>query len=98
MNSGYTVYDRVTGLHTENECGAVDERMPVMTLLETTGPEDRQDTKVMHKDSTGETVPLMKRVMKCGCLDLAGVRPSETFVTGHIRILSREDYNLPADL
>lgn len=98
MNFRYTVYSRVTGLHTENGCEAVDERMLVITLLETTGPEDRQNTKVMYKDSTGETVPPMKRVMKCDCLDPARVRLPETFATGHIRILSREDYNLPVNL
>lgn len=98
MNFRYTVYNRVTGLHTENGCEAVNEKMSVMTLLETMGPEDRQNTKVMYKDSTGETVPLMKRVMKCDCFNLARVRLSETFATGHIRILSREDYNLPVNL
>lgn len=98
MNFRYTVYNRVTGLHTENECGAVNEKTPVMTLPETTGPEDRQNAKVMHKDGTGGMVPPMKRVMKCGCPDPARVRPFETSATGHIRILSREDCNLPANL
>lgn len=93
MNFRYTIYNRVTGLHTENGCEAVNEKMFVITLLETMGPEDRQNTKVMYKDSTGETVPLMKRVMKYDCFDLARLKPFETFVTGHIRILSREDYN-----
>lgn len=98
MNFRYTVYSRVAGLHTENECEAVNEKMFVITLLETMGPEDWQNTKVMYKDSTGETVPLMKRVMKCDCFNLARVRLSETFAAGHIRILSREDYNLLANL
>lgn len=79
MNFRYTIYNRVTGLHTENECEAVNEKMLVITLLETTGP-------------------LMKWVMKCDCFNLAGVKPFETFATGHIRILSREDYNLPVNL
>jgi hypothetical protein len=98
MNFRYTIYNRVTGLHTENECEAVNEKMFVMTLLETTGPEDWQNTKVMYKDSTGEMVPLMKRVMKYDCFNLARVKLSETFATGHIRILSREDYNLLVNL
>lgn len=82
----------------KNGCKAADERMSVMTLPETTGPEDWQNARVMYKDSTGGTVPLMKRVMKYGCFSLAGVRLSETSATGHIRILSRENYNLPANL
>ncbi len=98
MNFRYTVYNRVTGLHTENECEAVNEKMFVITLLETMGPEDWQNTKVMYKDSTGEMVPLMKRVMKYDRFNLARVKLSETFVTGHIRILSREDYNLLVNL
>ena len=98
MNFRYTIYNRVTGLHTENGCEAVNEKMFVITLLETTGPEDRQNTKVMYKDSTGEMVPLMKRVMKYDCFNPARVRLFETFATGHIRILSREDYNLPVNL
>lgn len=98
MNFRYTVYNRVTGLHTENGCEAVNGKMFVITLLETMGPEDWQNTKVMYKDSTGEMVPLMKRVMKYGCFNLARVKLSETFATGHIRILSREDYNLLVNL
>ena len=46
MNFRYTIYNRVTGLHTENECEAVNEKMFVITLLETMGPEDWQNTKV----------------------------------------------------
>ena len=49
-------------------------------------------------DSTGEMVPLMKWVMKYDCFNLARVKLFETFATGHIRILSREDYNLPVNL
>lgn len=98
MNFRYTIYNRVTGLHTENECEAVNEKMFVITLLETMGPEDWQNTKVMYKDSTDEMVPLMKRVMKYDCLNLARVKLFETFATGHIRILSREDYNLLVNL
>ena len=79
MNFRYTVYNRVTGLHTENGCGAVNEKMFAMTLLET-------------------MVPLMKRVMKYDCFNLARAKLFETFATGHIRILPREDYNLPANL
>lgn len=98
MNFRYTIYNRVTGLHTENECEAVNEKMFVITLLETMGPEDWQNTKVMYKDSTGEMVPLMRWVMKYGCFNLARIKLFETFVTGHIRILSREDYNLLVNL
>lgn len=98
MNFRYTIYNRVTGLHTENECEAVNEKMFVITLPETTGPEDRQNTEVMYKDGTGETVPLMKRVMKYDCFNPARVGLFETFATGHIRILSREGYNLPVNL
>lgn len=98
MNFRYTIYDRVGGLYMKNGCKAANERMSVMTLLETTGPEAWQDTKVMYKDSTGEMVPLMRRVMKYNCLNPARIRLPETFVTGHIRILSREDYNLPVNL
>lgn len=98
MNFRYTIYNRVTGLHTENECEAVNEKMFVITLLETMGPEDWQNTKVMYKDSTGEMVPLMKRVMKYDRFNLARVKLFETFATGHIRILSREDYNLLVNL
>ena len=98
MNFRYTVYNRVTGPHTENGCEAANEKMFVMTLPETMGPEDWQNTKVMYKDSTGGMVPLMKRVMKYGCFNLARVKPFETFATGHIRILSREDCNLPVNL
>ena len=98
MNFRYTIYNRVTGLHTENECEAVNEKMFVITLLETMGPEDWQNTKVMYKDSTGEMVPLMKWVMKYDCFNLARVKLFETFATGHIRILSREDYNLLVNL
>lgn len=98
MNFRYTIYNRVTGLHTENECEAVNEKMFVITLLETMGPEDWQNTKVMYKDSTGEMVPLMKWVMKYDCSNLARVKLFETFVTEHIRILSREDYDLLVNL
>lgn len=98
MNFRYTIYNRVTGLHTENECKAANEKMFVITLPETMGPEAWQNTKVMHRDSTGEMVPLMGWVMKYDCLNLARVEPLETFVTGHIRILSREDYNLLVNL
>ena len=98
MNSRYTVYNRVTGLHMENGCRAANGRTFVMTLPETAGPEDRRNAKVMHKDGTGGMVPLMGRVMGYGCPGLARAGPSEAFVTGHIRILSREDYNSPADL
>lgn len=98
MNFRYTVYNRVTGLHTENECEAVNEKMPVMTLPETMGPEDWQNTKVTYKDGTGEMVPLMKRVMKYDRLNPARVELFETFATGHIRILSREDHNLLVNL
>lgn len=38
MNFRYTIYNRVTGLHTENECEAVNEKMFVITLLETMVP------------------------------------------------------------
>ena len=79
MNFRYTIYNRVTGLHTENECEAVNEKMFVITLLET-------------------MVPLMKWVMKYDRFNLARVKLFETFVTGHIRILSREDYNLLVNL
>lgn len=98
MNFRYTIYNRVTGLHTENECEAVNEKMFVITLLETMGPEDWQNTKVMYKDSTGEMVPLMKWVMKYDCFNLAILKQFETFATGHIRILSREDYDLLVNL
>lgn len=79
MNFRYTIYNRVTGLHTENECEAVNEKMFVITLLET-------------------MVPLMKWVMKYDCFNLARVKLFETFATGHIRILSRDDYNLLVNL
>lgn len=79
MNFRYTIYNRVTGLRTENECEAVNEKMFVITLPET-------------------MVPLMKWVMKCDCFNLARVKLFETFATGHIRILSREDYNLLVNL
>ena len=98
MNFRYTIYNRVTGLHMKNECEDVNEKMFVITLLETMGPEDWQNTKVMYKDSTGEMVPLMKWVMKYDCFNFARVKLFETFVTGHIRILSREDYNLLVNL
>ena len=49
-------------------------------------------------DSTGEMVPLMKWVMKYDCFNLARVKLFETFATGHIRILSREYYNLLVNL
>lgn len=98
MNFRHTIYNRVSGLYMKNGCEAANERMPVMTLPETTGPEAWQNTKVMHKDSTGDMVPLMRRVMKRNRFDPARIKPFETFVTGHIRILSREDYNLPVNL
>ena len=98
MNFRYTIYNRVSGLYMKNGCKAANEKMFVITLLETMGPEAWQNTKVMYKDSTGETVPLMRRVMKYDCFNLARVKLSETFVTGHIRILSRENYNLPVNL
>lgn len=98
MNFRYTIYNRVTGLHTENECEAVNEKMFVITLLETMGPEDWQNTKVMYKDSTGEMVPLMRWVMKYDCFNFSRIKLFETFVTGRIRILSREDYNLLVNL
>lgn len=87
MNFRYTIYNRVTGLHTENECEAVNEKMFVITLLETMGPEDWQNTKVMYKDSTGEMVPLMKWVMKYDCFNLA--RVSLPGISGycHVRII-----------
>lgn len=44
----------------KNECEAANEKMFVITLLETMGPEAWQNTKVMYKDSTGEMVPLMR--------------------------------------
>lgn len=98
MNFRYTIYNRVSGLHTENECEAVNEKMFVITLLETMGPEDWQNTKVMYKDSTDEMVPFMRWVMKYDCSNLARVKLFEPFLTGHIRILSREDYNLLVNL
>ena len=98
MNFRYTIYNRVTGLHTENECKAANEKMFVITLLETIGPEARQKTKVMYKDSTDEMVPLIRWVMKYDCFNLARVKLFETFVTGHIRILSRENYDLLVNL
>ena len=98
MNFRYTIYNRVSGLYMKNECKAANEKMFVITLLETMGPEDWQNTKVMYKDSTGEMVPLMRWVMKYDCFNLARVKLFETFVTGHIRILSREDYNLLVNL
>ena len=98
MNFRYTIYNRVTGLHTENECKAVNEKMFVITLLETIGPEVWQNTKVMYKDSTDEMVPFMRWVMKYDCSNLARVKMFETFVTGHIRILSRENYDLLVNL
>lgn len=98
MNFRYTIYNRVSGLYMKNECKAANEKMFVITLLETIGPEDWQNTKVMYKDSTDEMVPLMKWVMKYDCSNLARLKLFETFVTGHIRILSREDYDLLANL
>lgn len=98
MNFRYTIYNRASGLYMKNECKAANEKMFVMTLLETMGPEAWQNIGVMYKDSTGETVPLMGWVMKCDCFNLARIRLFETFVTGHIRILSREDYNLLINL
>ena len=98
MNFRYTIYNRVSGLYMKNECKAANEKMFVITLLETMGPEDWQNTKVMYKDSTGEMVPLMKWVMKYDCSNLARVKLCETFATGHIRILSREDYDLLVNL
>lgn len=98
MNFRYTIYNRVTGLHTENECEAINEEMFVIILLETLGPEAWQNTKVMYKDSTDEMVPFMRWVRKYDCFKLARVKLFETFITGHIRILSREDYNLLVNL
>lgn len=98
MNFRYTIYNRVSGLYMKNGCEAANEKMFVITLPETMGPEDWQNTKVMYKDSTDEMVPLMKRVMKYDCFNLARIKLFETFVTGRIRILSREDYNLLVNL
>ena len=98
MNFRYTIYNRVSGLYMKNECKAANEKMFVITLLETMGPEDWQNTKVMYKDSTDEMVPFMRWVMKYDCSNLARVKLFETFVTGHIRVLSREDYNLLVNL
>lgn len=98
MNFRYTIYNRVSGLYMKNECKAANEKMFVITLLETMGPEAWQNIKVMYKDSTDEMVPLMRWVMKYDCFNLARTKLFETFVTGHIRILSREDYNLLANL
>lgn len=98
MNFRYTIYNRVAGLYMKNECKAANEKMFVITLLETIGPEAWQNTKVMYKDSTDEMVPLMKWVMKYDCSNLARIKLFETFATGHIRILSREDYNLLVNL
>lgn len=79
MNFRYTIYNRVSGLYMKNECEAANEKMFVITLLET-------------------MVPLMRCVMKYNCFNLARIKLFETFVTGHIRILSREDYNLLVNL
>lgn len=79
MNFRYTIYNRVSGLYMKNECKAANEKMLVITLLET-------------------MVPLMRWVMKYDCFNPARIKLLETFVTGHIRILSREDYNLPVNL
>ena len=98
MNFRYTIYNRVSGLYMKNECKAVNEKMFVITLLETMGPEDWQNTKVMYKDSTDEMVPFMRWVMKYDCSNLARIKLFETFVTGHIRILSRENYDLLVNL
>lgn len=98
MNFRYTIYNRVSGLYMKNECKAANEKMFVITLLETMGPEAWQNTKVMYKDSTGEMVPFMRWVMKYDCSNLARVKLFETFVTGHIRILSRENYDLLVNL
>lgn len=98
MNFRYTIYNRVSGLYMKNECEAANEKMFVITLLETIGPEAWQNTKVMYKDSTDGMVPFMRWVMKYDCSNLARVKLFETFVTEHIRILSREDYNLLVNL
>lgn len=74
------------------------KKMFVTTLLKTMGPEDWQNTKVMYKDSTDEMVSLMRWVMKYDCFNLARIKLFETFVTGHIRILSRENYDLLVNL
>ena len=39
MNFRYTIYNRVSGLYMKNECKAANEKMFVITLLETMGPE-----------------------------------------------------------
>ena len=98
MNFRYTIYNRVSGLYTKNECKAANEKMFVITLLETMGPEVWQNIKVTYKDSTDEMVPLMRWVMKYDCFNLARIKLFETFITGHIRVLSREDYNLLVNL
>lgn len=98
MNFRYTIYNRVSGLYMKNECKAANEKMFVITLLETMGPEVWQNIKVTYKDSTDEVVPLMRWVMKYDCFNLARIKLFETFITGHIRVLSREDYNLLVNL
>lgn len=98
MNFRYTIYNRVSGLYMKNDCEAVNEKMFVITLLETMGPEDWQNTKVMYKDSTDEMVPFMRWVMKYDCFNLARIKLFETFLTGHICILSRENYDLLVNL
>ena len=98
MNFRYTIYNRVSGLYMKNECKAANEKMFVITLLETMGPEVWQNIKVTYKDSTDEMVPLMRWVMKYDCFNLARIKLFETFITGHIRVLSREDYNLLVSL
>ena len=37
MNFRYTIYNRVSGLYMKNECEAANEKMFVITLLETMG-------------------------------------------------------------
>lgn len=98
MKFRYTIYNRVSGLYMENECEATNEKMFVTTLLQTIGPEVWQNIKVTYKDSTGEMASLMKWIMKYDCFNLARIKLFETFVTGHIRILLREDYDLLVNL
>lgn len=98
MKFRYTIYNRVSGLHTENECEAENEKMFVTTLLQTTGPEVWQNTKVMYKDSTGEMASLMKWVIMYNCVDSARVKLFEAFITECVRVLPREDYDLLVNL
>lgn len=98
MNFRYTIYDRVSGLHTENECEAANEEAFVTTLLETVGPEVWQNIKVTYKDSTDEMVPFMKWVTRCSCFYIARFKLFQAFITGRIGVLSREDYDLLVNL